>query len=53
MLSNRSELLPYLPYTEQITVEEAFIHFLLKYKKVYVKHSLSSQGKGIRLIEFD
>ncbi len=36
MLSNRSELLPYLPYTEQITREEAFIHFLLKYKKVYM-----------------
>ncbi|WP_064091748.1 YheC/YheD family protein [Rossellomorea aquimaris] len=53
LLSQNSELQPYLPYTERIKDEETFNSFLKKYKKVYVKHSLASQGKGIRLIEYD
>ncbi|BCB02907.1 YheC/YheD family endospore coat-associated protein [Bacillus sp. KH172YL63] len=53
LLSKNEELLPYLPATEQVTNEESFIRFLTANRKIYVKHTLASQGKGIRLIEID
>ncbi|TMU88208.1 hypothetical protein FGG79_08950 [Bacillus sp. BHET2] len=53
LLSKNQALQAYLPHTERITDEESFIHFLTTHKKMYVKHSLASQGKGIRLIEID
>ncbi|MCA1061921.1 YheC/YheD family protein [Rossellomorea sp. AcN35-11] len=53
VLSESNVLKPYLPHTERVTNEEAFSQFLNSHKKVYVKHSLASQGKGIRLIEID
>ncbi|MBN8192585.1 YheC/YheD family protein [Bacillus sp. NTK074B] len=53
LLSKNEGLKSYLPETKLVKDEEAFSHFLTTHKKVYVKHSLASQGKGIRLIEID
>ncbi|MGE6755153.1 YheC/YheD family protein [Rossellomorea sp. NPDC071047] len=53
LLSKSRELDPYLPQTELVTNEESLANFLTSHKKIYVKHSLASQGKGIRLIEID
>ncbi len=53
VLKKSKTLLPLLPETEQITDKERFVDFLQQHKKIYVKPSLSSQGKGIRLIELD
>lgn len=53
LLSKSEGLRTYLPQTELITDEESFTRFLTTHKRMYVKHSLASQGKGIRLIEID
>ncbi|WP_201715392.1 YheC/YheD family endospore coat-associated protein [Rossellomorea arthrocnemi] len=53
LLSKNEGLKIYLPQTELVTDEASFTRFLTTHQKVYVKHSLASQGKGIRLIEID
>ncbi|PFA62594.1 hypothetical protein CN378_20445 [Bacillus sp. AFS015802] len=53
LLSKNEGIKTYLPRTAVVTDEESFTHFLGTHKKVYVKHALASQGKGIRLIEID
>ena len=53
LLSKNDELKAYLPQTELVTDEASLSRFLTTHQKVYVKHALASQGKGIRLIELD
>ncbi|MCA1059637.1 YheC/YheD family protein [Rossellomorea aquimaris] len=53
LLSKNAELKSYLPRTELVTDEDSLTRFLSTHKKIYVKPSLSSQGKGIRLIDKD
>jgi glutathione synthase/RimK-type ligase-like ATP-grasp enzyme len=53
LLSKNEGLKTYLPHTELVTDEDSFTRFMTTHRKVYVKHSLASQGKGIRLIEID
>jgi glutathione synthase/RimK-type ligase-like ATP-grasp enzyme len=51
ILSQCSDLKDYLPPTEKLESEAGFTDFLERYKRIYVKPSFASQGKGIRLIE--
>jgi glutathione synthase/RimK-type ligase-like ATP-grasp enzyme len=51
ILSRCSELKKHLPPTEQVESDSCFTDFLERYKKIYVKPSFASQGRGIRLIE--
>ncbi|XXM74009.1 YheC/YheD family protein [Lysinibacillus sphaericus] len=51
ILSGCSELKGHLPPTEQVESESGFTDFLERYKRIYVKPSFASQGRGIRLIE--
>jgi glutathione synthase/RimK-type ligase-like ATP-grasp enzyme len=51
LLSQCSELQDYLPSTALVEDEVSFKEFLERHKKIYVKPSFASQGRGIRLIE--
>jgi glutathione synthase/RimK-type ligase-like ATP-grasp enzyme len=47
------ELQGYLPSTSLVEKEDSFTNFLERHKKIYVKPSFASQGRGIRLIEME
>ncbi|MEW4326432.1 YheC/YheD family protein [Rossellomorea marisflavi] len=51
ILREREELRPHLPATEQIRNSVHLKEFLTEHKQIYIKHSLSSKGKGIRKVE--
>ncbi|MGG4547011.1 YheC/YheD family protein [Rossellomorea marisflavi] len=51
LLREREELRPHLPVTEQIQDPTHLKTFLMQHKQIYIKHSLSSKGKGIRKVE--
>ncbi|MGR3763411.1 YheC/YheD family endospore coat-associated protein [Rossellomorea sp. NS-SX7] len=53
ILSQCAELKDYLPPTSLVENEENFTSFLEQHKKIYVKPTFASQGRGIRLIEID
>ncbi|MCA1056497.1 YheC/YheD family protein [Rossellomorea aquimaris] len=53
ILSQCKSLQGYLPPTSMVKDEKSFIEFLDRHKKIYVKPSFASQGRGIRLIEID
>jgi glutathione synthase/RimK-type ligase-like ATP-grasp enzyme len=53
ILSQSGELRGYLPSTALIENQDRFVKFLERHKKIYVKPSFASQGRGIRLIEME
>jgi glutathione synthase/RimK-type ligase-like ATP-grasp enzyme len=53
ILSQCGELRGYLPSTALVESEDSFTTFLERHKKIYVKPSFASQGRGIRLIEME
>ncbi|WP_175988194.1 YheC/YheD family protein [Bacillus sp. Marseille-Q1617] len=53
ILSQCGQVRDYLPPTSLVENEESFTVFLEQHKRIYVKPSFASQGRGIRLVELE